>query len=48
MLKDPFKEWDRVDTFCTLLVDLGRDQITVLQFFRPLIYKYTAVSSILV
>ena len=23
MVKDPFKEWDRVDTFCTLLFDLG-------------------------
>ena len=24
MVKDPFKKWDRVDTFCTLLVGLGR------------------------
>ncbi len=23
MVKDPFRKWDRVDTFCTLLVDLG-------------------------
>ncbi len=23
MVKDPFKKWDRVDTFCALLVDLG-------------------------
>ena len=23
MVKDPFKEWDRVDTCCALLVDLG-------------------------
>ena len=24
MVKDPFRKWDRVDTFCTLLVDLGK------------------------
>ncbi len=23
MVKDPFKKWDRVDTFCALLVNLG-------------------------
>ncbi len=23
MVKDPFKKWDRVDTFCAVLVDLG-------------------------
>ncbi len=23
MVKNPFKKWDRVDTFCALLVDLG-------------------------
>ncbi len=23
MVKGPFKKWDRVDTFCALLVDLG-------------------------
>ena len=23
MVKDPFKKWDRVETFCALLVDLG-------------------------
>ncbi len=23
MVKDPFKKWDRVDTFCALLFDLG-------------------------
>ncbi len=23
MVKDPFRKWDRVDTFCALLVDLG-------------------------
>ncbi len=23
MVKDPFRKWDRVDTFCTLPVDLG-------------------------
>ncbi len=23
MVKGPFKKWGRVDTFCTLLVDLG-------------------------
>ncbi len=27
MVKDPFKEWDGVDTFCTLLVDLGSQNI---------------------
>ena len=24
MINDPVKEWDRVHTFCALLVDLGR------------------------
>ena len=24
MVNDPFGKWDRVVTFCTLLVDLGR------------------------
>ncbi len=23
MVKDPFRKWDRVDTVCALLVDLG-------------------------
>ncbi len=25
MVKDPFGKWDRVDTVCALLVDLGQE-----------------------
>ena len=31
MVNDPFRKWDRVDTFCTLLVDLGSYIRIVLQ-----------------
>ncbi len=27
MVKDPFRKWDRVDTVCALLVDLGHSQV---------------------
>ena len=29
VVKDPFKEWDRVGTFCALLVDLGKQKLTL-------------------
>ena len=28
MVKDPFRKWDRVDTVCALLVDLGKHFFT--------------------
>ncbi len=30
MVKDPFRKWDGVDTFCALLVDLG----SILEFAK--------------
>ncbi len=34
MVKNPFNEWDRVDTFCALLVHLGSYGVTIKMEFR--------------